>query len=525
MKKFFIIFTILLSTLTANAIKSVTENDVDNTLLKLDKELQNRDNYKIHRREKIKEIERLLTLHTDSVNKQISLTMQLSDAFTAFDNDSALIYISKGFDIAKNAKNDTMATYFLLKYITYLPLSGRTTRAIEIFQGIDTTGMSHNMLTAYLQAATQMSSYAASAYKDQPEMSAEWDANKKKFQKKLFNILPPNSPLRKYNEGEYYFSFGDLDKAEKLLLDVFNAEPDTSNIYARASHDLALISRARGDRNAFRYYLALSAMADVKAATLEITSLQMLGIHLFDSGDLDRAYNYLTVSLENAVECNAQMRVLETSSTLPIIEKAHTSQARKSMQRLTFALIIVALLLIIVVSLLVYLRLQIDKKTTLQGHLEGANRVKEIYLSQFINLCSIYVSKLTSFNKMVERKVTSGKTEDLAKITKSGKFVEEQIKEFYDIFDEAFLHIYPSFAESVNALLLPDKQIILQEGERLNTDLRILAFIRLGLEDSNRVAQMLNYSVNTIYAYRNRLRNRAIHRDTFEEDIMKISSI
>ena len=126
---------------------------------------------------------------------------------------------------------------------------------------------------------------------------------------------------------------------------------------------------------------------------------------------------------------------------------------------------------------------------------------------------------------MVERKITSGKTEDLAKITKSGKFIEEQSKEFYEIFDEAFLHIYPSFVESVNALLLPDKQIQLLEGEKLNTDLRILAFIRLGLEDSSRVAQMLNYSVNTIYAYRNRLRNRAINRDTFEDDLMKISSI
>ena len=126
---------------------------------------------------------------------------------------------------------------------------------------------------------------------------------------------------------------------------------------------------------------------------------------------------------------------------------------------------------------------------------------------------------------MVERKITSGKTEDLAKITKSGKFIEEQSKEFYEIFDEAFLHIYPSFVESVNALLLPDKQIRLLEGEKLNTDLRILAFIRLGLEDSSRVAQMLNYSVNTIYAYRNRLRNRAINRDTFEDDLMKISSI
>ena len=103
--------------------------------------------------------------------------------------------------------------------------------------------------------------------------------------------------------------------------------------------------------------------------------------------------------------------------------------------------------------------------------------------------------------------------------------MEEQSREFYDIFDDAFLHIYPSFVEAVNSLLQPDKQIVLQEGEKLNTDLRILAFIRLGLEDSNRVAQMLNYSVNTIYAYRNRIRNRAINRDTFEEDIMKISSI
>ena len=195
------------------------------------------------------------------------------------------------------------------------------------------------------------------------------------------------------------------------------------------------------------------------------------------------------------------------------------------MQILTVAFIIAALLLIVVVSLLINLRIQVNRKTVLQGHLEGANRVKEIYLSQFINLCTVYMSKLTSFNKMVERKITSGKTEDLAKITKSGKFIEEQSKEFYEIFDEAFLHIYPSFVESVNALLLPDKQIRLLEGEKLNTDLRILAFIRLGLEDSSRVAQMLNYSVNTIYAYRNRLRNRAINRDTFEDDLMKISSI
>ena len=79
--------------------------------------------------------------------------------------------------------------------------------------------------------------------------------------------------------------------------------------------------------------------------------------------------------------------------------------------------------------------------------------------------------------------------------------------------------------ESVNQLLKPDEQIILNDGERLNSDLRLLAFMRLGIKEGARIAQILNYSVNTVYAYRNKLKNRAINGETFEADIMKISSI
>lgn len=91
------------------------------------------------------------------------------------------------------------------------------------------------------------------------------------------------------------------------------------------------------------------------------------------------------------------------------------------------------------------------------------------------------------------------------------------------MFDNAFIHIYPGFVDSVNALLQHDKQIVVAPGEILNTDLRILAFMRLGIDDSARIAQILNYSINTIYTYRNKLKNRAINRDTFENDVMHIS--
>jgi len=74
-------------------------------------------------------------------------------------------------------------------------------------------------------------------------------------------------------------------------------------------------------------------------------------------------------------------------------------------------------------------------------------------------------------------------------------------------------------------LLKPDERIELRDGELLNTDLRILAFMRLGVDESTRIAQVLNYSVNTIYSYRNRLKNRAVNRENFENDIMKIGAI
>ena len=145
-------------------------------------------------------------------------------------------------------------------------------------------------------------------------------------------------------------------------------------------------------------------------------------------------------------------------------------------------------------------------------------------MSRFLTLSSIYMDKLKQFSKLVNRKISAGQVDELVKLTKSGKFVEEQSREFYALFDEAFLHIYPNFVTDVNTLLRPDEQIAPAEGELLSSDLRILAFMRLGIDDATRVAQILNYSVNTIYAYRNKLRNRAINRDTFEADIQKIGN-
>ena len=134
------------------------------------------------------------------------------------------------------------------------------------------------------------------------------------------------------------------------------------------------------------------------------------------------------------------------------------------------------------------------------------------------------MDRLDNFSKLVTRKITAGQVEELLKMAKTNKFTEGQHQQFYDNFDATFLYIYPSFIDEFNKLLLPGEQIIVKEPGHLTTELRIFAFLRMGIEDSNKIAGFLNYSVNTIYTYRNKIKNKAKNRDTFEKDVMNIGS-
>ena len=106
----------------------------------------------------------------------------------------------------------------------------------------------------------------------------------------------------------------------------------------------------------------------------------------------------------------------------------------------------------------------------------------------------------------------------------SGKFVDEDNDDVFKIFDHAFLDIYPDFITHINMLLRPEEQIVVKNPGTLTPELRIYALVKLGVNESNRIAQILHYSTNTVYAYRNRMRNKAISRDSFDSDVLKIGS-
>ena len=153
-----------------------------------------------------------------------------------------------------------------------------------------------------------------------------------------------------------------------------------------------------------------------------------------------------------------------------------------------------------------------------------ANCIKEEYLGRFLGLCSVYIDKLETYRRMLNKLAAAGKLDELYKKLKSSEFTEKELKEFYQNFDSSFLSIFPEFVERFNNLLPDDEHILPKQDEHLTTELRIFALIRLGISDSARIAGFLRYSISTIYTYRSKLRNKSLHKDDFEEQVMKIGS-
>ena len=519
-KKLLFIISILICS-TSYAI-SISNEKVEETLKRLDTEIEKRDIYLTKQQNTIDSLKS--SLSADSI-KNLNTIMKIANRYVAFDNDSALYYYNKGYNLAKSLNCDSIAISFRLKRATYLPLAGFIDHSTNEFNAIDTTQLSPTQLIQYYETGKQLYSYISSYFGNYPDISSKWYTLALNYQAKLIDRLDHFSLICKLYIGEQYLDSGEHSKAKATLEETLNSLNEASNEYARAAHALARIASIEKNNNEYLYYLALSTIADIKSATLEVVSMQELGAKLLELNDITRAHNYSSIALANAVRCKATMRMIQSSKAMPIIDQAHKIETANWQKIKSYINIAIFALLLALIGMLIYLFYKNKRLSIVQNNLVIANNIKEVYISQFLNLCSSYMSKLSQFSDIVNRKISSGKVEDLYKITKSGKFIEEQSKDFYDIFDNAFLNIYPTFIESVNALLLPDMQIELKENEKLNTDLRILAFMKLGIEDSSRIAQMLNYSVNTIYAYRNKLKNRAIDRENFEENVMKIKSI
>lgn len=501
--------------------QSVSKEQMEGSLRTLDHEIEIRDRYIEERKSRLKQLTEALR-RAPSESERLGRILEVGGAYRGFNNDSALTYMRMGKAEARRLGRDSMAAVFELNEIELMPLAGYTAPSIEALAYVDTTGFSPRLKLLYHQSANQLYGYLLAMHANNPALKAHYRERMLAHLEQLKALFSPDDLPYKLIDAEYSYHSGEVSRARAIASEVLeHLEPD-SPLYARMAYLMSQIEQARGDEAANIHYLSQSAIADIRSATLEVSSLQQLGRRMYEIDDINRAYEYLTTALKSAVESRAEMRITEAGNGLALIEAAHNAQISASQRRIYIVMGIMAVVLVALFISLLLLRREMRQLNRTRSRLEKANETKEVYISQFLKLCSIYMDKLNQFCKVVNRKISAGKVDELYRMTKSAKFIEEQSVEFFNVFDNAFLHLYPDFVDKVNALLREGEKITVSDGDKLNSDLRILAFMRLGIEESGRIAELLHYSVNTIYAYRNKLKNRAINRETFEQDVMKI---
>ena len=279
---------------------------------------------------------------------------RLADSYRRFNIESALYY----YDEALMALSDSNSLDY--KRIGWakssiMPVNGLLHEGRELFESLKPESADSSIMREYYANGVELYLYITDYYPH--------SVYKKKYAEiafalndSLLSFFQPGSDeyrlhkaFRDIYHGRNALAVGELNELLKQLT------PE-DNMYARVHAVLASYYAGEGRRDEAGYHLAMAAAGDILAATQEFTALTNLGIQLYESGDVDRAYRYLMQALESSVAAGSQLRALENARRLPIISQAFGERDHRRTVWLVIAMIVLSAALVAIVAMMVIMR-------------------------------------------------------------------------------------------------------------------------------------------------------------------------
>lgn len=552
MKRKLTIPTLLVAVVALLNSCSPAPDALDVAFGELDKAIAMRQHYSQLKEERIAFERERITNHTLPYKEHLATIELLVGEYNKYQLDSIIVWLGRGIELAEAEGDRHTADRLTLRNVEYYTMAGFYSEAASLLASIDTLGMTPEELRHYYRAAH-------SHHRELREYSA--DPRTKALSARLEQhyidrlIATESDTLEQHKLlCTKYSNLSDWENLSRELEIVLPTLSPNKQEFAYFSYLKAIsVGDNRGTREEYMTHLARSARADMVSCTTDHASLCMLSEILFHLGEVEQAFEYIQIAMQDATFYNSRLRPWQVAEMLPVIESSYSERMSARNTSLYVATGITALLLVVILIVLIQkskqnrqirqtkaqleamnttlsdyvarLSAQNEVEHSLAAELSEANTVKEQYIGLFLVICSNYIDLLKSYHKNVRKKLSQGSFEALqAEINKS-TIIDDAEEEFYTNFDNAFLSLYPTFVEEFNALLKEDGQIVLKNPRVLNTELRIFALIKLGITDSSRIASLLRYSVNTIYNYRAGVKNKSIvARDDFEDRVRRIGS-
>lgn len=344
---------------------------------------------------------------------------------------------------------------------------------------------------------------------------------------------------------------GHPQEAIDLLEPILHALPEGSDYIRYLANSLGSCYSQSVNEDMALHYFATSAVSDIRLSVMEHASLREVALILFRRGDIERAYTYMNRCIHDAQFCKARLRTIEMANDMPFIQDAYRASLQQKQQRLKYTVIalFIGLILMSISSIVAYKMMRQSSRSrrqaieatrqlkknniqlqqalaqlqTTNDELTQSNRIRTTYVLQYMTECSQGIERADQYHKSLLRIALQSDWKKLFDAIKSTDFIDQSYRDFYQHFDETFLSLFPHFINDLNELLQPDMRFPKSDKSVLNTELRILALIRLGITDTEDIARFLRHSVKTIYNYRTKNRGRAIgDRDLFEQKVQML---
>ena len=499
--------------------------------------------------------ERLLHIKADlgktaDSSGRYALLKRLYDEYSAYQYDSAYAYVTESLKLAQTMGNERLVNESRLNLAHILSTACLMDQAALTLNQIDTARLSTDQLFQYYRIKTNLLIYEAE-YMQGTQYADEYVNQLIDMRRLVAGIDMPHDDVNyQLTLAENLADSRQHSQAIDLLTRLMSQYKSGDRMYSIIASTMSFHYSQMGDKDKQMQYLIKSAESDLEGCIRENTALRTIADRLFDEGDIDRAYRYMRVAVDDANFYGTRLRNIQSSRIVPKILNAYQTKQERNHRNMMWLLGIISLIaLLLVVGVIAiyqllkrYRRLNEQKKaineqlrtvnaqlgdTVAQLHesnglLQEREKLKEEYIARFLALSSKFIDRGEEQRKSLYRLYRDRKTEDLARELKSTHSGNENAQLFYENFDNAFLNIYPNFVEKVNKLLQEDGKIEVKQGKRLTTESRVLALIRIGITDNQSIANILRASLTTIYTYRSKLKARALSKDDFETQVKGI---
>ncbi|GAB2705561.1 DUF6377 domain-containing protein [Mucilaginibacter koreensis] len=463
---------------------------------------------------------------------------QIYDEYRSFKFDSAYVYTQEMMAISKAAKDVPKQNESRIKLAFILISAGMFKETFECLNEVNTSVLSKEDKQEYYSIKSR-------AYGDLADYNSGNDYAKAdnlistKYLDSAIAFSKPNSFERLINLGGKQVQNQQMQQPSVYYADLLDHYPLTAHQRAMVATGLSRFYYRPQDKDKQIALLTIAAINDIRSSTKETLAIFKLGEELYRQGDIMDAYTFVQEAMNNAQFYGARLRTIKIGAVLPVIAAQRLIVTENEKKRFLIYLVSITALAIVIslISFIVFnqlKRLRIkeriieDKNLQLEqinDRLIEDTRIKEEYIGNFFNIISEYISKLEKLKRSIERKLTTKKYDEILSTINEINIKKER-EQLFHTFDHTFLKIFPNFVTVFNSLLKEEDQIWPKDNEVLNTDLRIFALIRLGIDNNQAIANILEYSVNTIYVYKMRIKAKSIvSSEQFDRTIMDVKAV